>query len=206
MDTTDENLLRLNRSHIGPASETLVRAFHDYPLLKHCFPGEQERGKIAPYFFRYALYYSVRYGEVYAASPDLEGVAGWIPSDNYPVTFLKSIRSVPLSVIIGFGREGGSRMKHPGDYMDAVHERLAPFKHWFLQVIGVDPQFQGKGYAGKLLRPMLARVDGEGLPCYLETLEEKNVRLYEHFGFKMIEKSAIPETGLTNWAMLREAR
>jgi hypothetical protein len=53
---------------------------------------------------------------------------------------------------------------------------------------------------------VLARVDEEGLPCYLETLEEKNVRLYEHFGFKMIEKSAIPETGLTNWAMLREAR
>ena len=87
--------------------------------------------------------------------------------------------------------------------MDAVHQRLAPFRHWFLQVIGVDPQFQGRGYAGELLRPMLARVDKEGLPCYLETLNEQNVLLYEHFSFRVVEKSTIPETNLTNWAMLR---
>lgn len=85
-----------------------------------------------------------------------------------------------------------------------MHKRLAPFKHWFLQAIGVDPQSKGKGYAGKLLHPMFARIDEEGLPCYLETLDETNVPLYEHFGFRMAEKSAIPETKLTNRAMLRK--
>jgi hypothetical protein len=53
---------------------------------------------------------------------------------------------------------------------------------------------------------MLARIDEAGLPCYLETLEEQNIRLYEHFGFTVAEESAIPETSLTNWAMLREPR
>ena len=95
-------------------------------------------------------------------------------------------------------------MRYTGEYIDTVHKRLAPFKHWFLQTIGVDPQFKGKGYAGKLLHAMFTRIDEEGLPCYLETLDETNVRLYEHFGFKVIEKSTIPETKLTNWAMLRE--
>ena len=97
-------------------------------------------------------------------------------------------------------------MRGLGQYLDAVHSRLIPFKHWFLQTIGVDPQFQGKGYAGRLLRQMLARIDEAGLPCYLETLEEENIRLYEHFGFTVAEESAIPETSLTNWAMLREPR
>lgn len=97
-------------------------------------------------------------------------------------------------------------MRYFGEYIDAVHKRLAPFKHWYLLIIGVDPQFKGKGYAGKLLRPMFARIDEEGLPCYLETLGEKNVTLYEHFGFRMVEKSAIPETKLTSWAMLREVQ
>jgi ribosomal protein S18 acetylase RimI-like enzyme len=41
-------------------------------------------------------------------------------------------------------------MRHLSEHIDAVHQRLAPFKHWFLQTIGVDPKFQGKGYAGKL--------------------------------------------------------
>ena len=53
---------------------------------------------------------------------------------------------------------------------------------------------------------MLTRIDEAGLPCYLETLEEQNVPLYEHFGFAVAEESTIPETELTNWAMLREAR
>ena len=95
-------------------------------------------------------------------------------------------------------------MRRLGEHVDSVHQRLAPFKHWFLQAIGVAPQIQGEGYAGKLLRPMLARMDEEGIPCYLETLEEQNVPLYEHFGFEVIEKSNVPETSLTNWAMLRE--
>jgi len=53
---------------------------------------------------------------------------------------------------------------------------------------------------------MFARIDEEGLPCYLETLNEANVPLYEHFGFRVLEKSIIPETKLTNWAMLREVQ
>jgi ribosomal protein S18 acetylase RimI-like enzyme len=136
----------------------------------------------------------------------LAGIAVWLPSGNYPVTLWRLLRSVPLSEILGFGRYGGGSMRGLGRYIDAVHSRRAPFQHWFLQAIGVDPQFQGRCYASKLLRPMLSRIDEEGLPCYLETLEVKNVRLYEHFGFKVIEESNIPDTKLTSWAMLREAR
>jgi hypothetical protein len=51
---------------------------------------------------------------------------------------------------------------------------------------------------------MFARMDKEGLPCYLETLDEQNIQLYEHFGFKVVEKATIPKTSLTSWAMLRE--
>ncbi|MFC1964391.1 GNAT family N-acetyltransferase [Chloroflexota bacterium] len=64
-----------------------------------------------------------------------------------------------MSEMFGFGRYGGGRMRGLGQYIDAVHSRLAPFKHWFLQAIGVGPQFQGRGYASKLLMPMLSRID-----------------------------------------------
>jgi ribosomal protein S18 acetylase RimI-like enzyme len=75
-----------------------------------------------------------------------------------------------------------------------------------MQTIGIAPQFQGKGYANKLLRPMLSRIDDDGLPCYLETVDEQNVSFYEHFGFKIVDKSNVPETTLINWAMLRETQ
>jgi ribosomal protein S18 acetylase RimI-like enzyme len=206
MNSGTEGTVRLDRSHARRAAEVLVRAFWNHPPLQYYFPGEVERERIAPYFFSLTVFNGIRYGEVYATSPDLEGIAVWLPSDNYPVTLWRLLRSVRLSEILGFGRNGGSRMKGLGQYIDAVHSRLAPFKHWFLQAIGVGPQYQGTGCAGRLLRQMLAGIDEAGLPCYLETLEEQNVRLYEHFGFMVAEKSAIPETDLTNWAMLRGPR
>ena len=199
-------MIGMNRSQVKRATEVLIRAFWNQAPLQYYFPDEAERERIAPYFFSMSVFTGIRYGEVHVTSEALEGVAVWLPSSNYPVTMWTLLRSVPLSKIIGLARYGGARMRDLGQYIDAVHGRLASFEHWFLATIGVDPQFQGRGYASKLLRPMLSRIDEEGLPCYLETLEGQNVRLYEHFGFRVLEESIIPNTNLTNWAMLRDAR
>lgn len=206
MSTHLKDLVRLDKSHSKHAAEILARAFRSYPLFQYYFPDELERNAIAPHFLSIAVFSAIRYGEVHATSSNLEGVAVWLPSETYPLTLWRLVRSVPISEIVGFGRHGGGRMKHLSEYIDAMHKRLAPFKHWFLQTIGVDTEFQGKGFSGKLLRPMFARIDREGLPCYLETLDETNVALYEHFGFRLLEQATIPETRLTNWAMLREAQ
>ena len=206
MNSSKEDIVRLNRSHVKRATKALIRAFWNHPPLQYYFPDEAERERIAPYFFSLSVFNGIRYGEVYATSQDLEGIAIWLPSENYPVTIWRLLRSVPLSEIFGFGIYRGSRMRGLGQYIDTVQCRLAPFKHWFLQAIGVDPEFQGRGYASKLLRPMLSRIDEEGLPCYVETLEGQNVQLYEYFGFKLLEESNVPGTSLTNWAMLRDAR
>lgn len=199
-------LVRLNKSHVTIAAEALALAFYDYQLLKHAFPDDSERKRIASYVCQSVLHYGIRYGEVYATSMDIEGVVASITSDYFPMTFWRMIRSIPLSVMAGLGRGGGSRLRHPADYMDAMHKRLAPFKHWFLMIIGVVPQFQGEGFTSKLIHPMLDRIDEQELPCYVETMDGKNVGLYEHFGFRVVEKFAIPETELTTWAMLRDAR
>jgi len=199
-----DNLVRLNKAQAKPAAEVLSRAFQNYPLLRYYFPDELKRRKMASFFVSVPVYYGLRYGEVYATSTGLEGIAVWLPSENCPMAVWKILRSVPMSVLFGFGRYGGSKMRRMDAYIDEIHKRLVPYPHWFLQAVGVDPRYKGQGYASRLLKPMLARIDEEGLPCYLETHDESNVSLYEHFGFTVIEKSTIPETNLTNWAMLRK--
>ena len=206
MSTDLKDFVQLNKSHIKPAAEVLTRAFRNDPMSKYFYANELERAKKLPYLFQLVLSYCVRYGDVYATSPDLEGVAAWLSSDNHPMTFWRLIRSGLLSAMLNSGRDGSARIRHLEDSTEILHKRLAPFKHWYLQIIGVDPQFKGKGCAGRLLRAMFARIDEEGLPCYLETLDEANVPLYEHFGFRVLEKTTIPETKLTNWAMLREVQ
>lgn len=199
-----KDLVQLNRELIKPAIDTLSAAFQDYPLLNYYYPDDITKRKIAHYFCSVAVYAGMHYGEVYANSPCIEGVAVWVPSTEYPFTFLKLLQSVPLSVLFGLGRYGGNKMKKAGEYIDNVHCRLVPFKHWYLYMVGVQPQFQRRSYASKLIRTMLERIDAEGIPCYLETLDERNMKIYEHLGFKIIDESIIPDTNLKNWAMLRE--
>ena len=51
---------------------------------------------------------------------------------------------------------------------------------------------------------MLAGIDHEHLPCYLETTEQRNVPFYERHGFRVVGADQIPETPITLWAMLRD--
>lgn len=199
-------LVRLDRPRARAAAETLARAFSDYTLLRTYFPDKSRREQVARYFFLVPVYLGLSQGEAYATSERFEGVAVWLPSGRYPVSSWGLMRAVPLPVLFSFGRHGGAKLGRVGRHLDATHRRLAPFPHWYLQVLGVAPEHQGQGHASRLLRPVLARLDAEHARCYLETLNEPNVRMYEHFGFKVVERDPIPGTDFVSWAMLREAR
>jgi ribosomal protein S18 acetylase RimI-like enzyme len=90
------------------------------------------------------------------------------------------------------------------DQVDAYHKKHAPGPHCYLFFIGVDPRFQGKGLGGKLLRPLLDRMDKRGMSCYLNTQNEKNIRLYEHFGFSVVEQVMLPGTEILHTGMVRK--
>jgi len=198
------NLVRVKKSHIKPVAEMLARAYQDAPLFTYFIPDASERRIKLPYFLQFLIRYNVLYGEVYATSTNLEGIAGWLPSEKANMSFWRMIRSGLLSLIPKVGREVLERPQHFDEYYTPMYKCHTPFRHWVLHLIGVDPILQGKGYAGTLLKAMFARIDEEHLPCYLTTSTEKNVSLYQHYGFKVIEKSVIPDTEVSLWAMLRE--
>jgi hypothetical protein len=50
---------------------------------------------------------------------------------------------------------------------------------------------------------MLERIDGERLPCALETNIDKNVAIYRRFGFEVISEDKMPGTPVTSFLMLR---
>ena len=198
------NLVRLRKSQIKPAADVLARAFQDDPLFVYFFPNASERKKKSPYIFQLLVHYGVLYSEVYATSPNLEGVAVWLPSEKTDMSFRRTMRSGVLLMIPKIGKEVTNRLQCFDEYVTPIRQRHAPFRHWYLQIIGVDPEFQGKGYGSTLLKPMFARMDREQLPCYLETESQKNVSIYQHYGFKVVEEVKIPGTELSNWSMLRE--
>jgi GNAT superfamily N-acetyltransferase len=201
-----ENLIRINKSQSEPAIEALKNAFKETNSIKYYLPNDANREKAVRYFLYIGVRTGIKYGEVYATSSNFEGAAIWVSSDNLPITTWKMFSSVSLISVLGFVRYGGLKMMRIGEYVEKAHKRLAPAKHWYLQTIGVDPKFQGKGFAGRLIIPVLAKIDAQHLPCYLETFEEKNASIYECFGFRTIERASIPQTPFENWAMLRDAK
>ncbi len=86
---------------------------------------------------------------------------------------------------------------------EAVKTHHMPLPHWYLWSIGVTPEKQGQGIAGALLRPMMARADTEGTPCYLEASKATNVPIYQRYGFEVIDEVQVGAYGPCFWPMAR---
>ena len=78
--------------------------------------------------------------------------------------------------------------------------------HWYMWGLAVDPVRQGQGIGAALLREGLRKVDGQGMPCYLETHAEQNLPFYEKEGFAVVRSEQVLGSELRFWCMLREAR
>ena len=202
-----DSLFQLKRSQVKPAAKMLARAFENNPVCIAFFPDSNKRVKQNYHLMKNSIRYCMRFGEVYTTSPKLEGISLWQLEDSReeqqdkPISLSINWFNFVLAVALG---KSLKKVHSLYDYVYKTHFTLLPSRHWYFSVIGVDPNFQGKGFASSLIKPMLARIDKEQLGCYLDTNNEKNVGLYQHFGFKVLKKYQIPGTNVINWSMLRE--
>jgi ribosomal protein S18 acetylase RimI-like enzyme len=77
--------------------------------------------------------------------------------------------------------------------------------HWYLPIIGVEPNAQGRGLGGALLRHAVARCDRENLIAYLESSNPRNITLYERHGFERMGEIKVGKGPLVT-PMLRQPR
>jgi ribosomal protein S18 acetylase RimI-like enzyme len=205
MEAGTGGLIRLSLKERADGAAVLGRAFAEYELLRYYFPDETQRRAEAETLGLMAVSVCLKYGEVYGTSERMEGAATWLPPGKAHLSGWHIMHSVPLSILSRLGRQGAGRMRAYGRYVDDLRRRLVPYPHWYLNMIGVDPQYQGQGFCSRLVRPVLERIDREGMPCYLETNAGKNVDIYRRFGFEVISEGKMPGLELTTYAMLRKA-
>ena len=202
--TEIEGLIRVTRANLKPAAATVTEAFIHYPEAVYFMPDEVKRRKQQPRIYLQYFKELVGYCEIFAISPKMEGVAAWQKVDiNHPVHGHGfSFRWWLLSLFVD--KETNKRQGAYFEGLSTIRNRAMPERCWYLPVLGVAPVYQGQGYSSRLLKPMLARADREGLPVYLETQLEKNVTLYEHFGFRVVEQGLIPGSTVYCWAMIKD--
>jgi len=200
MNVDFNSICRLKRTQLKPAVAMRNRAFRRYPLNAYLTPGESKN----PDIFLPVVRYGLLFGEAYATSPNLEGVAVWLPSEKARRTIWRRVMSGDFSMLSFRARKIRARLAALLEYSESVHRRRAPFPHLYLQIIGVDPVHQGKGYGSILMKSMFERIDKSRLPCYLETHATENVAIYQSQGFKVVEEGTVPGSRVKAWAMLRD--
>ena len=99
---------------------------------------------------------------------------------------------------------GTEEQKRYETYGNAASALMPPQPHHHLNMIGVRPEYKGKGLARKLIEEVEKLVhthpDSDGLSLNTET--ESNVKLYLHLGFSLIGHTKI-DNNLETWAFFK---
>jgi ribosomal protein S18 acetylase RimI-like enzyme len=195
-------VVHLTESRLEEAARALALAFEDDPLQSYTFPDREERRRLSPAHFEAILRYGLLAGHVLTGVESGAGAVVWMPPDvEHTPEHAEAAGLTRLPETIGAGP--AARFGRIVDLVEGWHRRDMEAPHWYVMVVGVAPAFQGQGYGRALLQPMLDRADAEGLPCYLETTQPKNVSFYQRLGFEVLVEEADADSGLRLWTFRR---
>lgn len=204
MPTQTNNLIFLKEKDIKKTGEVLADAFEHDPIWENILSSCSLKQRSD--WFQSPVRYCMKYGKAMISSPEIEGFIGWLPSEFAEMSFIRMLKSGALRSGSKAGYKARVRMM-PLRILDKDRKRnMGNRPHIYVMVVGVSQKFQNKGFGGKLLRQVIAKSEESGLPIYLETGTTENVSMYEHLGFKVIDKINIPKLNLPQWELIREPK
>jgi ribosomal protein S18 acetylase RimI-like enzyme len=192
-------LRRAVEADVPALTAMLVRAFDDDPVAIWACRSATVRPRMLEGLYRARLRLLIAHREVWTVD-DLGSAALWAPPGRWQTTLrqdaalarcLAHPRVLARLPLLAFGLRGVQR-RHPH----------AP-PHWYLSLVGTDPDARGRGLGSAVLAPVLAQCDRDGVAAYLESSKERNVDFYARHGFRVTEEVRLPR-GPRMWPMWRE--
>jgi GNAT superfamily N-acetyltransferase len=179
--------------------DAVAQSFYDDPVFSWMFPRDERRlSQLQRGFTVFARRIWFPQDETYTTDRVIGG-AMWMPPNTWHISVFRQLALMPALVMICrgdlprlVGALNAIEAKHPHD------------PHYYLPVIGVLPEWQGRGFGSALLRPMLERCDRERVPAYLEASSPRNRALYERNGFAVVEEMQLAKDSPPLWRMWRE--
>ncbi|MGW0160531.1 GNAT family N-acetyltransferase [Mycobacterium sp. NPDC003323] len=191
------------RADTAALSHVLGRAFFDDPVMAWMLPDPQaRRAKLHKLFAALTRHHHLARGgvEVATAGSGIAAAALWDPPGQWRHTTVEELRAAP-SMLWTFGAAVRRGMQ-----VSELMKRSHPEEpHWYLAVIGSDPQVRGGGLGHALMRSRLDRCDAEFAPAYLESSNPDNIGYYERFGFEVTGEITVAD-GPTLYPMWRTPR
>lgn len=196
-----EGLHPISFEEVPKAAAVLTQAFIEDPGISFSFPDPKKRANKLTIMWSMIIRDRINVGEAYATSPEFEGIALWLPPNRGEMGAIRLLKALPIKKM-GELISAGIHGSQVGIAMEKAHKEVIKIPHYYLSTLGVEPMHQGKGFASKLVKPMLARCIQEGFSIYLETATEKDVQLYLHYGFEVKKEFRIGKSDLIMKSMV----
>lgn len=198
--------------HANGAVEALYDSFFDDPVIRHFVPDDEVMKRL----FRsqcswtiWIFWKSFGMTDVAVTTDDkgksrVANCAVWHPAEEncmfYMRMLLQMVAMLPWTyhtIVPGFKYAMKAEKERQEIAPDAMH----------LHMIGTHADFRGKGVGSKAIKAGLDRADAEGMQCYLESSNPRNVPFYERHGFKVVKTIHVTddETSPVVSLMLRDA-
>ena len=193
------NMIRLTRENKLEAVDALTAAFYDYPVMRYVLSTNgteydtQVRALVG--FFCEARF--AKEGHVIGIRDENSLIAVGLVDEA--VQKLWSEREAEqLRLKEAIGENAYSRLELY-ETLSSRGEPQAP--HYFVGMLGVRPEHQGKGYARQILNTVkeMSIQDHQSTGVCLSTEQPDNVSFYEHFGYRVIAEIKIDE--LHSWCL-----
>ena len=197
-NTTSFSIRKASLEDISTLSNVLADSLKETALTSWLVPKDKYYKEKILNYSNFLLQLAVPHELIYTTEK-LEGAALWIPPHKWEMNLMQEITLLPKVIKYTGVKQFISRIsgltkltsKHPKD------------AHYYLMTVGVKPEVQGKGIGSSLLQPVLLLADTQGIPCYLETSNEKTLGLYKKHGFSIINTIQLPFGGPHMWLLWR---
>ncbi len=188
-----DTLYHLSRADAPKVVRILLECFKDDPLYRKLIPEEHLRDRTLPEVFACDAGELLENDDAFADSPDVNGLI-IADDDSQPYNHLKffSVETfyawkTNVSLI-----KDDMSLKTLGHFLKARQylnatwtKELPPRRYMHIIYFAVRPAARGTGMAHKVMEPVLRYADQKGLLVSLETHNEKNLPMYQHYGFEL---------------------
>ncbi len=190
----------MQRGDIQRFATTLADGFSQYSMFKHVCYGRYNHD-LMRLFWEVSIALLPDNAICIADSKDANSVLIYIPPKSKEPDLLDYMKAGGVKMLFKFGIRRIARLTRFNIEIEKVAKRYRAANDGYLLAFATCLDKQGQHYGKPLITALLNHLDASGESCYLETLEAKNVALYQHFSFQLEGKTEMEN--LTIFAMRR---
>ena len=181
---------------------TLADGFSQYGMFKHVCYGTYNHD-LMRLFWEVSLALLPNNAICIADSKEANSVLAYIPPKSKEPSLLDYMKAGGMKMLFKFGIRRIIRLTRFNIEIEQVAKRYRTANDGYLMAFATRLDKQGQHYGKPLITALLNHLDASGESCYLETLEPKNVALYQHFSFQLTGQKESQMGNLSLFAMRR---